>query len=145
MKTKLFFAAAALALCLGACEKKERTRDFDTNLVGLWQWQYTSMAWPPEYGDLTPDKTGKSEILIFSQDARWTYLENDSAVAYGSATTFQKRYSVDSEIHDYISFVDEKNDTTEEIIYRIENDSLCTITPYAVGVGKKVWAKLKID
>jgi hypothetical protein len=143
MKTKLIFAAAALAMCLVACEKKEDARSFDANLVGTWQWKYTGMAWSPEYGDLTPEKTGKNEVLVFSQDAKWTYFENDSAVAYGSATVFQKKYSVDSEMHDYISFVDEKNDSTAEIIYRIENDSLRTITPYAVGVGEKVWAKLK--
>lgn len=144
MKTKTIFAVAALALCLAACKKKDVSCEtLDMHLVGTWQWQYTVVSRPIEYGHhITPEEAGKNETLSFSQDLKWTYLINGVMNGNGTMKVITKTSPVDLVDYDYIVFTDVKNDSVFELHYRIENDTLYTKDdPYTVGVGYKVWSR----
>lgn len=143
MKAKTIFAVAALALCLAACEKKDVSREtLDMHLVGTWQWQYTVVSRPMEYGPITPKEAGKNETLSFLQDLKWAYLVNDTMIGNGTAKVITKASPVDLVDYDYIVFTDVKNDSVFELHYRIENDTLYTKDdPYTVGIGYKVWSR----
>lgn len=130
-------------MCLAACEKKDVPREtFDTNLVGTWQWQYTVVSRPIEYGPITPEETGENETLSFSHDLKWAYLINGAMNGNGTMKVITKTSPVDLVDYDYIVFTDVKNDSVFELHYRIENDTLYTKDdPYTVGIGYKVWSR----
>ena len=81
MRTKLIFAAAALAMCLVACEKKNQSANA---LLGKWTWRSQIVGCAPEYISIeTPETTGEKRELLFDE-MQWHYFVNDSLVKENS-------------------------------------------------------------
>ncbi len=152
MKTKLFFVAAALALCLGACKStKSEDLSYSENalaqLIGEWQWVETRTN-HPDYWE-TAEKTNINEVLRISEDKSWNLLRNDTLISNGVVVKLFAQIDTictDGKTFTYMKLYDEIVQQEIQRCYVItkeENDSmLCTYyQPCLAGDSRKIWKK----